>query len=68
MIFSNYFGVLGVMYLTVSLVSLKSNYFNRIFFKAWGVIPPKGIYWQSGIISILCGLILDFYIWLYLLI
>jgi hypothetical protein len=66
MIFTKWFGMLGITYIVMSFIDFKSDWVDKIYFKIWGEEPPpKEIYWRVGLMSIICGLLLDFLVWLY---
>jgi hypothetical protein len=65
MIFTQIFGTIGLLYITMGITNYQSSFSDKLFKKIWGQDPPPAfIYTRTGILSILCGLLLDFCFWL----
>lgn len=66
MIFTKIFGTIGIAYIVMSLIDIKYNWIDKLYFKIWGNEPPqKNIYCITGLLNIILGLLLDFFVWLF---
>lgn len=63
MIFTKFLGIIGLLYITLGLINFENNWANKIYVRIWNTeAPKKDIYFRLGLMIIFCGLLLDFYI------
>jgi hypothetical protein len=65
MIFTRVFGVIGILYVFMGITNYRSDFSDKLYKAIWGQSPPPAIiYTKTGLLSIMCGLLLDLCLWL----